>query len=211
MLAFLPTRLLAPLALVLGPLLVGAPAGAESYTTVPWRYGNWGGGGYSNGDEGGNVWGSVKPVDTLDSIFRDHDRGYATADGTEGEAYRKAFAKAAASAKSKYKVYTRGMLRAWARDDKAVSSAYKAWKNRYGKVDRAALGLALALSEYPSGKDPKSGKALPGTPWAAFAGSQKPSEGDRAQKRRSFVLATALGLLYDPSREKVEDEVLAGL
>ena len=44
---------------------------------LAWRYGNWGGKGYSNGTDGGSAWGKVAPVDTMDGFFRTHDQNYA--------------------------------------------------------------------------------------------------------------------------------------
>ncbi len=47
------------------------------------RYGNWGGWGYSNGQEGGDPFSLVlveAPVDRMDAMFQVHDRALATAD-----------------------------------------------------------------------------------------------------------------------------------
>lgn len=55
---------------------VGKGSGCWTMKSNSWRYGNWGGRGYSDGSRDGQV------VDSMDALFREHDRAYTAAAGS---------------------------------------------------------------------------------------------------------------------------------
>lgn len=207
----LPT--LVALSLALPPTKAGTAESYQSWPPTQWKYGNWGGGNYSNGEVGGDVWGSVLPVDGLDEVFRRHDQNYAKADRTEGAAYADAFWVAARAYLIKTRSLDDGKVRREARKAAIVKTTWNLWLKKYAAADDQAHGEASWLTTYPSGVDPQT-KIVEDKKrirWAAFKGKELLSESQRMHKRLSFLRAEELGLLNDPDRERLENDVLKRL
>jgi hypothetical protein len=128
------SRMLALLSLLGLALAAGhdaAPADADTYKIVlsrSFRYGNWGGSGFSNGKEGGNPRVCTAAcVDDLDRAFMDHDQAYAAADDKFGPQRIAAIKKAKGDKKAK-----------------GVKDVEKRWKKAYRLAD-ALLALDIRL------------------------------------------------------------------
>lgn len=204
-----------------------APANAEEYGKEPWRYGNWGGRGYSNGQNGGSADGSAVAVDLLDEVFKQHDKGYADADRKYEKSYKAAFEKAVRKILQGSRMLVPARtLKEKAQKDDAVGSEYKKWWNAYRAADDKAYRAASDLTKFPRGIDPSTKqKEKKGKVWEKFSGSMCPSEKQRAEKRSQFLIALGasltlngltrpfkevpLSLFAAPPRERSEEEVLA--
>lgn len=200
--------LMLALALATGGALPPTAVQAESYGGRPWRYGNWGGAGYSNGREDGDADGGLAPVDELDRIFRTHDRAYAAADRQFLTAYREAFARAAREACVRLRIAARWKVRDEARRDREVNALALRWRAAYEAADRAALQAIRRLADLPSGIDPRTGRALPGQRWLEFTGRMPQEEVARARKRREVLQVGNAGVVHVPPIEEVEAQVV---